>query len=280
MKSFTLDSLQGRFGIRRAIVSELVKSGFVKPGRGDRREYRFSFHDLVLLRMAQDLHSAGVSPRKFSRFLKDLSQSLPDRPAAGMRFTTAGRELVVRQDGSLRNQQGQLVLDFSASAEPARVTRLKRRAGSHPAPAHDPQPASSAPPDAQEHFALAEQLVDVDAAAAAAHYRQCAELDPSMLDAWINLSCVLLDAGQAIEAYACCQEGLLHHPRSALLHYNLGLAQEEMQQAAEALASYEEALRCDPQLHDAHHNAAELAEQLGRHKLAIRHYNAWRRAQG
>jgi Tfp pilus assembly protein PilF len=263
MKLFTLDGLQQKYGIRRATINELMKAGFVSPQRGERREYRFSFHDVVLLRMAEDLHGAGISARRLSRFLKQLAQSLPMQSVAGMRFTTAGRELVVRQDGRLRNGQGQLVLDFSPAGSSSQVAALPARAGL----------------DAAGHFAVAEELSERDFAAAADHYRQAVELDPGMLDAWINLSCVLLEADQAIEAYAAAQEGLLHHPRAALLHYNLALAQEGMQQGAEALDSYRRALACDPQLLDAHYNAANLAEQLGREQDAIRHFNAWRRAQ-
>jgi tetratricopeptide (TPR) repeat protein len=263
MKLFTLDGLQQKYGIRRATVNELIKAGLVEPQRGSRREYRFSFHDVVLLRMAQDLHGEGVSARRLTRFLKQLAQTLPMQSAAGMRLTTAGRELVVRQDGRLRNSQGQLVLDFSQADGAQAIAALpaKRRL------------------DAHGHFDRAEELAQEDAAAAAEHYRQAVELDPGLLDAWINLSCVLLEAEQAIEAYAAAQEGLLHHPRAALLHYNLALAQEAMQQDLEALASYRQALAHDPQLLDAHFNAAHLAERLGRAQDAIRHFNAWRRSQ-
>ncbi|MDB5797547.1 MAG: tetratricopeptide repeat protein, partial [Paucimonas sp.] len=72
MKSFTLDGLQKKYGIRRGVITELMRGGFIEPARGKRREYRFSFHDLVLMRMAQDLHGAGISARKLTRFLKDL----------------------------------------------------------------------------------------------------------------------------------------------------------------------------------------------------------------
>lgn len=263
MKQFTLDGLQQKYGIRRATVSQLMKAGFVNPERGQRREYRFSFHDLVLLRMAEELHGAGVSARRLSRFLAQLAKSLPTQSVAGMRLTTAGGELVVRQDGRLRNSQGQLVLDFSQTEASPRITALPSRKEL----------------DAAGHFDLAESLSERDFAAAADHYRQAVELDPGMLDAWINLSCILLEADQSIEAFAAAQEGLMHHPRAALLHYNLALAQEGMQQGADALASYRQALACDPHLMDAHFNAAHLAEKLGRAQDAIRHFNAWRRGQ-
>lgn len=269
MKLFTLDGLQQKYGIRRATVSELIKAGLVHPQRGSRREYRFSFHDVVLLRMAQDLHGEGVSARRLTRFLKQLAQTLPMQSVAGMRLTTAGRELVVRQDGRLRNSQGQLVLDFSQADELPAIAALPSKAARPARPALD----------AIGHFNRAEELAQEDIAAAAEHYRRAVELDPGLLDAWINLSCVLLEAEQAIEAYAAAQEGLLHHPRAALLHYNLALAQEAMQQGAEALASYRQALAHDPQLLDAHFNAAHLAERLGRAQDAIRHFNAWRRSQ-
>ena len=265
MKSFTLDGLQQKYGIRRSVVTELVRGGLILPARGVRREYRFSFHDVVLLRMAQDLYGAGFSPRKLTRFLKQLASSLPARSVAGMRITAAGRELVVREDGRLRNADGQLILDFSSPGANLAVRSLPAR----------PTPEAGA----AHHFALAESLADSDAGTAAEHYRHAVELAPEMRDAWINLSCVLLDAGQAIEAYASCQEGLVHHPDAALLHFNLGVAQEEMQQPDAALQSYRAALRIDPALADAHYNAGRIAETLGRQQDAIRHLNAYRRSR-
>jgi len=39
-------------GLSRSAIVRLVESGFVKPGRGPRRAYVFSFQDVVLLRTA------------------------------------------------------------------------------------------------------------------------------------------------------------------------------------------------------------------------------------
>lgn len=270
MTSFTLASLKMKYGIRPAMVSALVRGGLIAPIRGARREYRFSFHDVVLLRMAQDLQDAGISTRKLTRFLNELAGSLPAGSVAGMRVSAAGRELVVREDGRLRNPQGQLVLDLAdrekSSVIPA-LPGLRQRAA----------PATAA---AGQHFKLAESLFESDPLVAAEHYRQAVELDTSLLDAWINLTFVLLETGQVVEAYASCQEGLLHHPQSALLHFNFGLAQEEMGLPEAALQSYCEALRWQDSLADAHYNAGRMADILGRHTEAIRHFSAYRRMSG
>ncbi|MGZ5240760.1 MAG: tetratricopeptide repeat protein [Caldimonas sp.] len=52
-----------------------------------------------------------------------------------------------------------------------------------------------------------------------------------------------------------------------------------MGRPAEALASYNASLQLDPDLADAHYNAARLHEQLGDAKKALRHLSAYRRLE-
>ena len=76
-----------------------VRAGTVAPRRGPRREYRFSFQDLVVLRTARDL-LAKVSPRKLHRALRRLRERLPNgRQLATVRIAWEGDELVVRTSG-------------------------------------------------------------------------------------------------------------------------------------------------------------------------------------
>jgi tetratricopeptide (TPR) repeat protein len=267
MKSFSVPELEERYGIRRRIVSELVKEGFVRPERGQRREYRFSFRDLVMMRMAQDLFALGISPKKTTRFLQKLRRELPEASLAGMRLTAAGRELVVRQDGRLRNSQGQLVLDFAAQ-ETAKLSMLRTpaRAESHRS--------------AGEWYGAALHAEESDPVRAVECYRKAIEADRLYADAYINLGCLLLAGEQHLEAFAVLEEGVMQCPKHPLLHFNLAIAHEELGRPHDALASYGAALKLDARLADAHFNAARLHESLGHKAQAIRHYNAYRKLEG
>src|SRR5438477_12791106 len=87
-------------GLSLGQVRAYVRAGFLVPERGPRRELRFSFQDLVLLRTAKGLLSAEVSSRRVRRALKKLRDSLPsDRPLTGLHITAEASRLIVR-DGA------------------------------------------------------------------------------------------------------------------------------------------------------------------------------------
>ena len=58
-------------------IRALVARGFVRPARGPRREFRFSFQDLIVLRTARALALAKVPQRRISRSLSELRRHLP-----------------------------------------------------------------------------------------------------------------------------------------------------------------------------------------------------------
>ena len=58
-------------------VRAFARMGLVDAARGARREYRFSFQDLVLLRVAKDLVAARVPRRRIQRSLLHLKETLP-----------------------------------------------------------------------------------------------------------------------------------------------------------------------------------------------------------
>lgn len=273
MRSFTIADVESKYGIRRRVVSELVREGFVRPERGRRHEYRFSFQDVVMLRMAQDLFSLGIPPRKTSRFLRQLQRELPDASVVGTRVSAAGRELVVREDGRLRNADGQLVIDFAGGAE-GRLARLPHRQ-----PDRQSHPATAGTRSADEWYNAGLLLDGSDPLEAIECYRRAIEMDRLHADAWVNLGCLLIDGDQSIEAYAVLQEAVVNCPRHPLLQFNLGIACEDIGRHDEAVQAYGEALSLDPGMADAHYNLARLYEARGQSARAIRHYNAYRRLQ-
>ena len=101
-------------GISRSAISSLMAAGFVSPSRGRRREYRFTFQDVVMLRTAHSLREAKIPGRKILRSLRRLRDTLPSElPLSGLRITAAGNELAVRAgDAQWQVDSGQLLLDF------------------------------------------------------------------------------------------------------------------------------------------------------------------------
>jgi Tfp pilus assembly protein PilF len=279
MQTYSMRELQSMLGISRGVIAALVDAGFVVPTRGPRRELRFSFQDLVLLRTAYGLRAARIPPRKILASLRRLKAALPrEMPLTGLRISAIGNEVAVHDGGAKRHvETGQLLFDFEVPGPEAHVRVL--------VPA--PQPARESPPpaareradDAETWFERGVRLEHEDRAAAEAAYRRALARDPACVDACLNLGVLLADLGRAREAVEVYRTTLRHADREPLLHYNLAVALDDLGREAEALAHYGACLALDPSLADAHWNAARLCERLGHATQAIRHYSAYRRLQ-
>src|SRR6478735_8684193 len=101
-------------GLSRSAIVRLVALGFVKPKRGPRQAYLFSFQDVVLLRTAHELRAANIPGSKITRSLRRLKDELPtEAPLSGLRITAVGKDIVVRnRDSQWAADTGQLVMDF------------------------------------------------------------------------------------------------------------------------------------------------------------------------
>lgn len=278
-------------GISRSAISGLMAAGFVSPGRGRRREYRFTFQDVVMLRTAHSLREAQIPGRKILRSLHRLRESLPaELPLSGLRITAAGNELAVRTgDAQWNVVSGQLLLDFEVRPSGASVTLLSK--GQPPQPEMTalgprasasnagPTMGASSSTDPAYWFERGTQLEDSDRPAAEAAYRKAIESAPAFADAYLNLGCLLCDAHRCDEATKLYQVALKHCPGEPLLHFNLAIALEDQGRPAEALSCYEKCLELSPEFSDAHYNAALLCERLGHASKAIKHFSAVRRLQ-
>ena len=81
MQSYSVRDIERVLRLSRSTIRGLIDVGFVTPSRGPRREYRFSFQDLIVLRAARALIQAKVSRRRIRRSLEDLRKHLPsDHP--------------------------------------------------------------------------------------------------------------------------------------------------------------------------------------------------------
>lgn len=272
--TYTIRGIQEMLGLSRGVITGLIASGFVAPGRGTHNEYRFTFQDVVLLRTAVELQAARISPRKILSALRRLKATLPaELPLSGLRITAVGNDVTVRDGRSQwQAESGQHVMDFEVAPVKGSVAILQR--------APEPAPATpDAPGAAAAVFNRGEALEPSNRRAAEAAYRKALALDPDYADAYLNLGALLCESQRCGEAVALYDEALRRFPDEALLHFNRAVALDDQGKVSDALAGYDASLRLSPDLADAHYNAARLHEQLGDAKKAVRHFSAYRRLQ-
>lgn len=269
---YTLRSIEKMLGLGRSTIAGLIDAGFVSPTRGSRNEYRFTFHDVVLLRTAHSLKAAQVPARRMLRSLQQLKAKLPaEVPVSGLRIKAIGGDIAVRNsDAQWEAPTGQLLLDFEVQAVGGAVSFLQR------APPQTAEAASKTR-NAAEWFERGEQLEADDASAARHAYREALALAPGHMHAAVNLGALLCEAGESAAALTLLEQAIALSPDAPALHFNRAIALEDQQREREALSSYRRCVVLDPDFADAHYNAARLCEKQGDRQGALRHYSAYRR---
>jgi tetratricopeptide (TPR) repeat protein len=251
-------------------ISGFVRAGTVAPRRGPRREYRFSFQDLVVLRTAADLLEK-MSSRKLHRALRRLREHLPNgRQLATVRIAWEGDELVVREGAvSWNPESGQALLDLDVARLAIEVAPLALQSA---AEAFEPDRDLGA----EDWYQVGCELEPHDPARAQEAYRRSLELQPGHPDAVLNLGRLFHETGRITEAEACYRRALEARPGDATAAFNLGVALQDLGRLPEAVAAYEQTLETDPGYADAHYNLSQLHERLGHGHSALRHLQAYR----
>ncbi|WP_168787344.1 tetratricopeptide repeat protein [Paraburkholderia aromaticivorans] len=271
---YSLRSLQSLLGVSRRVLSGLIAAGFVQPSRGRRNELRFTFQDVVVLRTAFQLQSAKIASRKILRALAKLKADLPDElPLSGIRITAVGDTVAVKTGQAQWDAtSGQHLLDFEVAPIHGDVAFLDST----------PRNLGSREQQANEWFALAEQLTDGDVVGAEQAYRKVLELAPRPhYHAYTNLGVLLCEAEtRCEEALSVFERALEHFPDDALLHFNRAVVLEELKRHDAAVEAYERCIELDPTHADAHFNIARLSEIRGDKQGLLRHLSAYRRLIG
>lgn len=256
-------------GIPGYVVRGYVRSGLVFPRRGRRREFRFSFQDLVVLRTAVEL-SCHIPTRKVRSDLKRFREQLPSGSSLStLQISAQGDRVVVREQDSSRTASGQRLFNFDVSdlagqaAPLARLTASKAR-------------KIDREMDAEAWYELGCDWEPVVPAEAIDAYQKALQLDPAHAGAQINLGRLRHESGRHSEA--------VFHYRSALqvqfdpvAAFNLGVVLQDMGQMDEAIQAYDEVLKGDPSFADAHFNLSRLYERAGQKREALRHLTAYRK---
>lgn len=284
----------------RSTLQGLIKVGFVRPARGPRREYLFSFQDLIVLRTARALIEANIPRKRIRRSLESLKRHLPQTmPLSGLNICALGDRVVVR-DGSMHWQadDGQYLLGLDVSLQDGVLHMVERPEGSvaqldrsdavqnggvepHRPAAHSRPKALSGrgehAKNAEEWFAEALELEGTNPPAALRAYERSVQADPDNVAAWINRGRLLHEQGKVGEAEIVYRRAIERCGADSLLMFNLGVLLEDLGKPDAALEAYHAAISEDPNLADCHYNLARLYESRGKSQHAIRHLGQYRR---
>ena len=281
-QAYSLSEVGKLLGLSRSIVTGLIDAGFVSPARGRRKEYRFTFQDLVMLRAARGLTEAGLSSTRILRALRRLKSQLPDEiPRTGLRIEAMGDSVVVSEgDQQWQPEDGQYVLGFTVESTPRRRVSFIDQPVNGSASPRDAQVNGSAQPSSHtgdEWFHKAMSLEDADPDAACDAYRHAIAADPTYGPAYTNLGRMLHQQGRLREAESIYRLGLARCGPDSVSLFNLGVLLEDSNRSAEAAGLYRKALEASPEMADAHYNLALLCEAKGMRREALRHLSAYRK---
>ena len=265
MTTYSSRQVRELLAVSRAVLTRLVRAGLVTPSLGVRREWRFSFKDLVALRAARGLAEAGVPARRISASIRKLKGELPaDVPPHGLRIAAVGNTLAIMdRRGAWRSADGQYLLAFEVAARDGEVVMLDRRGS----------PKSALQWLDQGRGFEARR----DTTGAMRCYQQALAHKINHPEIFNGLALLLKRRGRCEEAEKIYREAMFACPGDALLNFNFGVFLDEQGRAEEAIEQYRAALKLAPDMADAHENLALLYESLGRQKQALRHFNACRR---
>jgi DNA-binding transcriptional MerR regulator len=247
-------------------IRSMVRARYVTPSKGARGALQFSFQDVLLLRTARTLRASRLSPNRIGAALRAVRNQLPETmPASAVRITASGNRIVVHEAGNRRDvHSGQLLLAFEVRVADSSVEIVNTL------PA---QPIEPPPQDCEQLFASALALEDTDVDAAVDAYQSCVAAHAHR-GAVANLGRLLHLRGRLSDAVALYLGA--EDPDADIL-YNLGVALEDMDDLQGAITAYSRVIAQDDQHADAHHNIARLYQQTGERRLALRHWNAYRR---
>lgn len=266
------DAMTASYGVRdiervlrlsRNQILGLVRSGFVTPSCGPRREYRFTFQDLIVLRLARSLSEARLTRSRIRGALRELRRRLPESvPLSGLRICAHGDTVVVRDGrGHWRADSGQYLLDLEVSVQGGALHVLERSPVTEPKQRH--------------RQSLVRQ--ESETADARAECERRVRENPDDVGAYVSLGRVLHGIGDLEAAERVYRKARETCPPDADLLFSLAVLLEERRRTAEALETYQKALYVNPRLAEAHLRLAQLYERLGYPEHAVHHRGCYRR---
>jgi tetratricopeptide (TPR) repeat protein len=276
LKGYSTQDVAHLLGLPERKIRSYARAGFLKPARGARSQFVFTFQDLVVLRTAAALESADIPARTIARVLRKLRTQLPKgRSLTEMSIVADGTRVMVRDGATSWNPlSGQLHIEFNVSELAARAEPIaKKRTQALLAAVDDGYSAA-------EWFEIGVDLEAVASPEAQRAYVRTLELDPRHADAHVNLGRLLHEQGHVTDAATHYLQALRYNKKHAIAAYNLGVAMEDLGRLSEAMKAYQQAAVANADFPDVHYNLATLYEKIGNRAGAIRHYTKYRRLTG
>jgi tetratricopeptide (TPR) repeat protein len=270
--SYTVREVSAMLGLSAAQIRSYAAKGFLTPERGADGDLHFGFQDLVILRTAGELTAAHIPTRKIRRVLASVRAQLPEgRSITGVRIAADGERVVVRDGATVWNpESGQSLFDFSID-EIADKTKPIALAAVREARARREDDLG-----ADAWFELGADLEISAPGEARAAYEKAIVLDPTHVDAHVNLGRLLHEDGSPAAAETHYRAALAADPNHSVAAFNLGVALDDLGRLAEAESAYRRAVDLDPQNPDAHFNLAGILEREGDKAGAVRHLTRYR----
>jgi tetratricopeptide (TPR) repeat protein len=245
-----------------------VRRGFLKPIRIVNRLPWFDFTALSCARKLKDLSEAGVPPGKIEKALAALAALAPLARIEPM----CAIPVLRREDGSLVEPSGQIMLDFvqpqAAAAQTARLLPFDR--GSRG------ESLDESPGGPEGWFEAGVRAEDDERwEQAAGAYRRALEIGGPDAETCFNLGNVLLRLGRQAEAIQSYVQTVELEPRWVEAWNNVGIALGAIGRLEESIESLRVAVDIEPHYGEAHYNLAETLEQAGRPAEARQHWLAY-----
>ena len=219
MKVYSSKDVARLLGMSVPQVRAQARAGFLRPARGPRRAYRFSYQDLFLLKSAKALAEARIPSRRVRRALRRLRTQLPpNHPLTDIRIQAENGRIVVRDGDAIWNPvSGQLQLELKS-----------RRRGAAP-PRHNAGDARSIAPDpAEALIARGKALYDAsEVAEAVTQFRKALAIKRHHPAAAYFLGIALEDLGKINEAIEACRRAIESDPYFADAHLSLARLYEK-----------------------------------------------------
>lgn len=275
--------------VRSYVRAGVISGGRQDPrprGRGTGKRLRFDFREILVLKAAQRLIAAGMTPTRVERALSTLRTQLPvGQPLSAVAVSVEGGRIVV-SDGEVRWEaetgQARLGLEAAAGGGAERGSASASEPTELPTAAvqlHKLQLSAMAAVgdgrSADAWFDIGLRLEGGDPEGSYEAYLRALACDPEHVESMINVGRLCSEAGDDRRAAAYFRQATRVDPRHPVAHFNLAVTLHDNGALDGAKQAYSNALLHDPDFADAHYNLAALLEEIGDNAGAAKHYAAY-----
>jgi tetratricopeptide (TPR) repeat protein len=235
-----------------------VKRKLVKPAAVRGRHYQFTFEDLLMMRLAKELLPNRRRLDAVQRCFARVGQMIDaQRPVTAVKLYERDGMILVR-DGpvTIEADTGQMLLDYGVAPVGATIKQ------------------ADSPARLRRLLDTARELEETNSIRALKLYREYLEHRPH--DGAVNrrVSALFERQGDPVSAARHLDAAAVAEPGNAELHFDLGVLYRKVQNLDRAAASFIRALECEPDLIEAHLHLAQIYEQQGHQREAMRHLSA------